>query len=282
MQRADVSVLVTHLSDPRGLDAIESLGRSKLQPAEVVLADGGSEDELLDEYRELDDELGFAVRIVDAPGSVASSREQAWDRCEADIIAFLDTDELAPEGWLGTLTELVRAGEVDFAAGPTRPMQVEDEWDRYHERLDAWFYRNFVAEDVVYAPMGNTAWDRSVFETLDAQDGHVFDTSLDRGGEDFDVNVRALKAGFEGRFVPEAVLEHDYANLKGYRDVLAKKYHYAKAEARVRRRHAAFLEQRGPVEPEEAKPFHPIELVEPFVRRWAALQARWDVPEEER
>lgn len=271
-----VSVLVTHLDDPRGLAAIESLASQELAPREVVVADGGSQDPLLDEYRALDDVMPFEVRIVDAPGSVAASREQAWSRCEGSIVAFLDTDERAPESWLQTLTRPVREDEVDFAAGPTRPMQIEDDWDRYHERLDAWFYENYVAEDVMYAPMGNTAWARRVFETLSEQDGHVFDDSLDRGGEDFDVNIRALEAGFEGRYVPEAVLEHDYSGLKSYGDVLSKKYHYARAEARVRRRHAAFLERRGTVDPEDPKPFHPIEVLEPFVRRWAALRARLD------
>jgi len=276
MSDVDVSVLVTHLEDPRGLRAIESLAGGEREPEEVVLADGGSGEQLLAEYRELGEELAFPLRIVDAPGSVAASREQAWGECVGEVIAFLDTDERAPADWLASLIEPVVAGEADFAAGPTRPIAVEDRWDRYHEQLDAWFYRNFVAEDVVYAPMGNTAWSREVFETLGAEDGHVFDTTLDRGGEDFDVNVRALKRGFEGVFVPEAVLEHDYATLKGYRTVLSKKYHYAKAEARVRERHEAFLAERGPVEPEESKPFHPIELFEPFVRRWALLRARFE------
>lgn len=270
----DVSVLVTHLDDPRGLEAIESLRGSGLEPLEVVLADGGSEASLLERYRELGGDLPFELRIVDAPGSVAASREQAWRECQAGILAFLDTDERASADWLSRITEPIREGEADFAAGPTEPTAIEDGWDRYHARLDGWFYRNFVAEDIVYAPMGNTAWDRAVFEALDQADGHVFDTSLDRGGEDFDVNVRALKQGFEGRYVPEAVLEHDYSDLKGYRTILAKKYNYAKAEARVRRRHAGFFEERGSVDPEETKPLHPLELLEPFVRRWAALRSR--------
>lgn len=272
----DVSVLVTHLEDPRGLRAIESLADSEQVPLEVVLADGGSGEDLLSEYRALGDQLPFDVHVLDAPGSVAASRDQAWSECEGSVVTFLDTDERAPEGWLTRITEPVRTGEADFAAGPTEPLQVEGDWDRYHAHLDGWFYRNFVAEDIVYAPMGNTAWDVGVFETLEERDGHVFDRALDSGGEDFDVNVRALKYGFEGLYVPEAVLEHDYSGLKGYRDILSKKFDYARAEAQVRHRHQAFFDERGYVEPDESKPFHPIDLLEPFVRRWAAIRGRLD------
>lgn len=271
----DASILVTHLDDPRGLRAIRSLEQGSVLPEEVVLADGGSDTDLLKRYEALDDELPFPVRIVHAPGSVAASREGAWRACEGELIVFLDTDEVATEPWLRRLTRPILDGEADFAAGPTEPLEVEDGWDRYHTERDAWFYENIVAEDVVYAPMGNTGWHARVFEGLDAEDGYAFDTTLAQGGEDFDVNVRALKAGFDGVYVPDAVLKHDYSRVKGYRTVLRKRFDYARAETRVRQRHSAFLERRPSVEPER-KPWHPINLLEPFVRRWAYLKGYLD------
>lgn len=272
----DVTVLVTHLDDPRGLRAIRSVATYPGTPRQVVLADGGSEPALLRRYEEVGRHAPFEFTIVNAPGSVADSREGAWREAEGSIVAFLDTDEVAPVGWLSTLTKPLREADADFAAGPTRPIAVEDKWDRYHARVDAWFYRNFVAHDVMYAPMGNTAWQRAVFETLDADDGHVFDRSLARGGEDFDVNVRALKKGFRGMYVPEAVVEHDYSNVKGYGTIIRKKYQYAKAERRVEARHEDFVRSRPPLPSPDRKPFHPIELLEPFVRRWARWRGRRD------
>ncbi len=272
----DASILVTHLDDPRGLRAIRSLEAGSVWPEEVVLADGGSDADLLQRYEALEDELAFPVRIVHAPGSVAASREGAWRECKGELVVFLDTDEVATERWLQRLTRPMVDEAADFAAGPTEPLEVQDRWDRYHADLDAWFYGNFVAEDIVYAPMGNTAWHARVFEALDADDGYAFDTSLGRGGEDFDVNIRALKAGFEGAYVPDAVLKHDYSQVKGYRTVLKKKFNYARAETRVRQRHSAFLDRRPDVDPTEAKPWHPINLLEPFVRRWAYLKGYLD------
>jgi GT2 family glycosyltransferase len=276
MSRLDVTVLVTHLNDPRGLRAIRSLATYPGTPKQVVLADGGSRPELLADYDELGRHTPFDLTIVDAPGSVADSREGAWRRCTGKTIAFLDTDEVAPTGWLQRLAAPVLEDYADFTAGPTGPLAVEDAWDRYHARIDGWFYRNFVAHDVMYAPMGNTAWARRVFERLNEADGHVFDRTLARGGEDFDVNVRALKNGFQGTYVPEAVVRHDYSRVKGYRNILRKKYHYARAEQRVATRHAAFLAKRAPLPRPERKPFHMMELMEPFVRRWALLRGRRD------
>lgn len=272
----DASVLVTHLNDVRGVDAVDSLAGSKPLPVEVVLADGGSQADVLAAYERASDAWPFPLRVVDAPGSVAESREGAWSACRGDAIVFLDTDERAPAGWLGRILAPIEAGEVDFTAGPTRARHVRDAWDQYHAAVDAWFYRNFVAEDVVYAPMGNTAWRRPIFDRLAEDDGHVFDVTLARGGEDFDVSIRALKAGFRGRFVPEAVLEHDYSRVKGYAKVLRKKYWYARAEFRVMRRHADFFARRDVPRPSEPKPWHPMELFEPFVRRYAWLRDRID------
>lgn len=271
--RLDVTVLVTHLNDARGLRAIRSLATYPGTPRQVLLADGGSEPALLGQYEQLGEHAPFELRILDVPGTVADSREGAWRQADGSIIAFLDTDEVAPAGWLAKLTGPLREGPADFAAGPTRPLVVEDKWDRYHARVDAWFYRNFVAHDVMYAPMGNTAWRRDVFEALDSDDGHVFDRTLGQGAEDFDVNVRALKRGFRGVFVPEAVVDHDYSNVKGYRTILRKKYRYAKSERQVEARHKGFVQARDPPDPDR-KPWHPMELLEPFVRRWARLRGR--------
>lgn len=275
MARPDVTVLLTVLNDVRGVRALESLGRSTLMPREAVVADGGSRPELLAPYVALAERAPFPVRILEVPGSVAASREQAWRSCEGNLIAFLDADEVAPPTWLERLVAPLVGGPADFSAGSTRPLALKTRWDRYHSELDAWFYRNYVERDVVYAPMGNTAWSRRVFEALSKRDGHVFDVGLARGGEDFDVNIRALKAGFRGVFVREAVLEHDYSGLQGMRRTLRKKYHYALAEFQLRGRHEAFLATRGPPG-SERKPnrWRLVELLEPLVRRRARRAAR--------
>ncbi len=274
MTRLDVTVLLTHLDDSRGLRAVASVAEGSHRPIEVLVADGGSSPEQLEAYRRLGGSLGFPVRVLDAPGTVAETRAQAWPACEGRLIAFLDADEVATPAWLDRLTRPLREGKADFTAGPTRPLSQATPWERYHARMDAWFYRNFVAHDVVYAPMGNTAWRRDIFQSLRERDGYAFDRRFGRGGEDFDLNVRALKAGFRGSYVPYAVLQHDYARLQGYRRVLRKKRNYAIAEYEVRHRHAAFMKERPSLPPREPKPWSKVDILEPFVRRWAWFVAR--------
>ena len=269
-----VTVLLTHLDDERGLRALESLRASTLRPIDAVLADGGSRPELLGRYQALATTLGFPLKLLRVPGSVADSRELSWRSCQGDVIAFLDSDEVAPPDWLRTLTEPILARNADFAAGPTKPLTVRDAWERYHAGLEDWFYDEWVSRDVIYAPMGNTAWRRNVFEKLAGQDGYAFDRRLRKGGEDFDVNIRAVRAGFRGVYVPEAILLHDHARLKGMRKVLRKKYHYAVAEFRLQRRHRDFLASRPTPRPTRKKPRHASEALEPFVRRWARWKSR--------
>lgn len=275
MTAADVSVLLTVLNDARGVRALESLALGTVAPKEVVVADGGSRAELLAPYRAFASKAPFPVRIEVVPGSVAASREAAWGRCRGRYVAFLDADEVAPPQWLARLLAPLEGGKADFAAGPTEPLAVEDRWDRYHAALDAWFYRTYVARDVVYAPMGNTMWRRKVFECLSERDGHVFDVRLGRGGEDFDVNIRALQAGFRGLFVPGAVVRHDYSGLRGLRRTLRKKYAYALAEFQLMGRHDAFLATRArPGGERKPNRWRLVELLEPFVRRRARRRAR--------
>lgn len=275
MAGADVTVLLTVLNDARGVRAIEGLFDSSLRPRECLVADGGSRAELLRPYQDLAARAPFPVRVLDVPGSVAASREQAWRECRGPLIAFLDADEVPKRDWLASLVAPLASAEADLTAGPTEPLSLASSWDRYHAALDAWFYRNYVMRDVVFAPMGNTAWRRAVFEDLQRRDGHVFDVSLARGGEDFDVTVRALAAGFRGRFVPQAVLLHDYAGLHGLRRTLRKKYHYAFAEFQLGSRHAAFLAGRtGPGTERKPNRWRLVELLEPLVRRRARRAAR--------
>lgn len=267
-------MLVTHLNDARGVRAIRSLAGATSPPREVVLADGGSRPEILALYEALRTELPVDIAIVHAPGTVSQSRQGAWRACKGRVIAFLDTDEVAPAAWLERLTAPLHADAADFSAGPTRALSASDRWERYHERLDAWYYRNFVSKNIAFAPMGNSAWKRTVFEALDKGDGHVFDVTLPRGGEDFDVNVRAIQAGFRGAFVPGAELLHDYSLVKGMKRVLSKKYQYALAEFRIRRRHPDYFRANTMPKPAERKPWHEVELFEPFVRRWARWRSR--------
>lgn len=212
--------MVTHLNDPRVADALESaLGQGALLH-EVVVADGGSNGPLL---ADLERRFGSRprVRILHLPGTVAESRNSALDHVRSELTVFLDADEVAPAGWLEALTAPIRNGGADFTGGPTRPRTApRTRAEAYVVREDAELYAA-VPRDLALLPMGNSAWRTDLLKRIGG-----FDPRLGGGGEDYDVNLRALRSGARGVFVPNAIVDHDQAHLDSFRKVLRRKSKY--------------------------------------------------------
>lgn len=216
-----LTVLVTLLNDVRVERTLESLRGQTLRPYEVVVADGGSGQPTLDVVHR-HAARADGVRLLDVRGTIAQSRNRALPLVKGDVVVFLDADEVAPPTWLETLTKPIRAGEADFTGGPTRPLaQARSKAESYLDAHDEWFYREVVPRDLAQLPMGNSAWSRRVLETIGG-----FDESLGLGGEDYDVNLRAIKAGYRGRFVPEAWVWHDQSGINRFSQLMRKKYRY--------------------------------------------------------
>lgn len=113
-----VSVVVTVLSDPRVERTLESLLRQTRPPLEILVDDGG----VTDTVRRITERLaGRDPRIhhLDAPGNIAESRNTALAAAKGELVAFLDADEVAPEGWLERLLAPFSEPSVGFTGGPT-------------------------------------------------------------------------------------------------------------------------------------------------------------------
>ncbi len=216
-----VGVIITLLNDHRVLRAMESLLSQTLPPVEILVADGGSRPAtvaLVRSFASRDTRIHLEI----LPGSVAQTRAAAIRLRSTDVATFLDADEVAPPAWLASLTKPIVAGGFDFAGGPTRPFAPgKSDVETYLNRHDDWFYSEVVARDISALPMGNSAWRRSVFERIGS-----FDPAFRWGGEDYDVNLRALAAGFRGTFVPEAWVYHDQSHIDTVRKLMRRKYRY--------------------------------------------------------
>lgn len=217
-----VLVLVTQFDDLRVMRTLRSLDEQTRRPDEVLVADGGSRPEVLDAMEAWARDRPY-VRVERHPGSVAATRASALRSLGGvDVVAFLDTDEVAPPGWLAALVAPIERGEAAFAGGPTRPLAPPaGPGEEYLNAFEAWFYPNVVARDMTKLPMGNSAW------RLDALQGiGGFDERLVWGGEDYDVNLRMAKAGHRGVYVPEAWVHHDQSGRLDLRRLLRRKYRY--------------------------------------------------------
>lgn len=217
-----ITVLVTHLNDARVLRTLVSLEAQSRPPDAVLVADGGSREDVLQQIRAFAAEHP-RVRVEHHPGSVAETRDSALRSLRGvDIVAFLDADEVAPDDWLRLLVAPIERGEAAFAGGPTRPLAApQGEGERYLNEFEAWFYPNVVAHDLSKLPMGNSAWRHDALMGVGG-----FDPRLTWGGEDYDINIRVAKAGHKGVYVPEAWVHHDQSGRNDLRRLLRRKYRY--------------------------------------------------------
>ncbi|MHB8604308.1 MAG: glycosyltransferase family 2 protein [Thermoplasmatota archaeon] len=258
-----IAVLVTQLNDERALRALDSLAAQSRKPDFVLVADGGSRAELV---ARMSARLAGWGAVEAHPGSVAETRASALASLAAfEVVAFLDSDEVAPAGWLAALVAPIEADRADFTGGPTRPFApAKSKTERYLNDFEAWFYPNVVARDIARLPMGNSAWRRASLAALG------FDRRLARGGEDYDVNLRAVASGMRGTLVPDAWVYHDQSGLDSFRKLVRRKWRYNVGGALAYLKNGRLGERART----RARFHHRYEWVNPALQP-AALAAAW-------
>lgn len=267
-----VTVLVTLFNDKRVLRTLDSLRKQERAPDRILVADGGSTDGTLEAVREAaagDPRIDVQVY----PGSVAETRNAALAAMprDTDVVVFLDADQVAPDFWLAALVGPMERGEADFTGGPTRPWApATNPVVHYIDEYEAWFYEHVVAADITALPMGNSAWRRDVFDRI----GN-FDASLVWGGEDYDINLRAVQAGLRGRFVPGAWVYHDQSHLDTRRKVLRRKYRYAVGATVAYLKNGTLVRKVPGAAGTAARFRHRYETMNLLVKPFALLRGMW-------
>lgn len=247
-----ISVLITLLNDPRVVRTLASLAQQELKPSEVLVADGGSSDGSAEAARRFDLP---GLRVVKLPGSVAATRNRALDLLSGETVAFLDADEVAPPHWLRELTGPIVRGDADFTGGPTRPLgPARSAAEAYVNAFDEWFYRELVPRDITMLPMGNSAWRTDLLRSIGG-----FDERLALGGEDYDVNLRAIRAGYRGLFVPGAWVYHDQSRLDTPRKVIRRRYRYSAGATMAYIKNGVLLQKMGSAARAARGFHHPLE-----------------------
>ncbi|MCI4334376.1 MAG: glycosyltransferase [Thermoplasmata archaeon] len=219
-----VSVIVTVLRDLRVERTVRSLLTQRRPPLEILVDDGGQGDGVRGIAERLATEDPRVVHL-DAPGNIPESRNLAIECARGEFLAFLDADEVAPEGWLAALMAPFSDPTVGFAGGPTPAMEgsAHSIGARFYDGYLRRFYDTEARFHPHALPMGNSGWRASVFERVG-----LLDTTLFRraASEDQEVALRALDAGFRGVYVPEAWVGHDFSDLN-LRSLLRKQRIYA-------------------------------------------------------
>ena len=266
-----VSIIITSFKDQRVFHLVDKLLEQK--PYEIIIADGGSNGETLEKLRALESEV---VKLYLLPGNIAETRFQVQTLAKGDIAVFIDTDELPTNGWLTKIVEPIVIGKFDFAFGSAIPFRPPDSiYSKYLAIYDEFLYSNILPTDIMKGAMGNSAWKTEIIEKIG------FDPCLGIGGEDYDLTIRAVKAGYKGVYVKDAILLHDLNGIRTLRNFLKKMfYNYMVGASLAYRKNGILFGRVGASATSNARFRDPIEIImfilKPLALIFSLMLNPWD------
>ncbi|SNT44737.1 glycosyltransferase [Rhodococcoides kyotonense] len=123
-----VSVVIPAMNSLPDLDdQLDSLTKQNYDgPVEVIVADNGSDDGLVDHVREYARRDLLDVRWVDASGTAGASyaRNQGANAARGEFLAFCDADDVVHPDWLTTLVDLAQTNDVVGTAVETESINT--------------------------------------------------------------------------------------------------------------------------------------------------------------
>jgi glycosyltransferase involved in cell wall biosynthesis len=167
----------------------------------IVVDDGSCDDTSASLEREL--EVG-GLRLItlmhERSRGPAAARNAGWQASSGPIVAFTDDDCTADPRWLEALTLATRLHPEAIVQGRTEPPPDErDAIGPFSRTIE-------VTELGPFFQTCNVAYPRSMLEALGGFDEDTF--GRHPGGEDTDLAWRAIEAGAEAVFAPDARVFH--------------------------------------------------------------------------
>jgi GT2 family glycosyltransferase len=210
--------------DDRGiadtLATLDDLATASPYPAETIVVDASAGK--LDDVRDRYPALRWIPFAPTKRPTIAEQRNVGVANSHADVIVFIDASCVPDPGWLPALLgPIVEDGEA-LVAGSHRSTGRRSLHDE-----DAHFAggSRYIRE----APTLNLAVARTVFTRIGG-----FDESFSYGS-DVDFTWRAVDAGYRIRYVPDAVVAHDWGSL---RSEIRRAFLYGQARYRLYAKHS--------------------------------------------
>jgi glycosyltransferase involved in cell wall biosynthesis len=238
----EVTISLTRYNEPPWLlkEALDSLAAQQGVTAKVLFLDQQAEDDGLKAYcqRLSSDDVVFEHASIPAR-SLSFARNAAIERCDTEIILFIDPDAIAAPGWAIELVATLKSPSVSVAGGKIVPL-----W----HRKPLWIMKAGIVLDqysmldlgdetravnrVVGANFGlnlkNLAQLAHFDETLGRREGKLF------SGEESELCRRAKNSGKEVLYNGNAVVKHQVLPERiSYHWILRRMYFAGIARATV-------------------------------------------------
>ena len=174
---------------------LEALATQERPPDEVVLTDDASRTPIDGVLAAFSDRLPLRVLHNDRPAGPGRARQRGWQLTTCDHVAFTDDDCRPSPAWLSSLAAHAAPGRV--LVGKTIPDPTDGPIRSVFDRS-----MRIESHDGRFSTC-NVLYPRALLERVGG-----FDRSFDIYGEDTDLGQRALAAGAEGIWVPDALVWH--------------------------------------------------------------------------
>jgi GT2 family glycosyltransferase len=223
----DLTVAVCTRERPNYLRAcLERMHRAVDENYQVLIVDNAPRTDGTARVVDLFASRGMNIRrVVEPRAGLSRARNCALAHANTDYVAFTDDDALADAGWPGSLHRGFSAGDsIAVVTGIVPPAQIETRAQALFEKKLKWS-NNLTPETFSMAHNRSYPWafpysagnlgtganfavDRRVVLELGGFDEALGAGTRTQGGEDMEMFVRVIRAGYELRFQPSAIVWH--------------------------------------------------------------------------
>lgn len=214
---------------------LESLLHLDSDNFEVIIGDGTPRDTLRPELKRFEENGKYKLKIVyEEYLPVSDARNQAAKLAKGDYFIFLDSDCIIPVDYLKKVENHLKSNPLDAFGGPD---VAHKNFTTLQKAISYSMTSIFTTGGIrggsktvgQYHPRGfNMGIRRKVFEAVNGY-------SEFRCGEDIELSMRIIKAGFTVSFIPEAYVYHKRrTNLKQF---FRQVYRFGAARINIWKRH---------------------------------------------
>lgn len=216
-----ISIIVPTKNDREIEDTLNSLNKTKKQEkTEIIVVDASKKETLLDIKKKFP-----KVRWLYYKNKSRKKRtfvEQlnlGTAKAKGDILVFVDSGCIVKKNWLTELINPIKKEKENFVVGFVKPMNKKSIHDSHYDKQTKY---------VEFCGTAGSALKKSVALDIGKRDKNF------NYGSDVDFSWRAINKGYKIRYVPKAIIYHDWGNLNSD---IKRAIKYAEARINLYKKH---------------------------------------------